>query len=44
MNSIISIAEKYDLMILEDVAQSFGTKYNNKHLGHFGDVGCFLFS
>ncbi len=43
MNTIISIAEKYDLMILEDVAQSFGTKYEDKHLGTLGDIGCFSF-
>jgi UDP-2-acetamido-2-deoxy-ribo-hexuluronate aminotransferase len=35
---ISTIAEKYDLFVLEDAAQSFGAPYNNRRAGGFGDV------
>ena len=41
MPAIMKIAKKYNLKIIEDAAQSFGSKYKNKHAGTFGDVGCF---
>ncbi|MBT4335441.1 DegT/DnrJ/EryC1/StrS family aminotransferase [bacterium] len=40
---IKSLAKKYGLFLIEDVAQSFGAKYNNKFLGTFGDISCFSF-
>ncbi len=43
MTEISSIADKYNLKIVEDTAQSFGTIYNEKFLGTIGDVGCFSF-
>ena len=43
MAEISSIAAKYNLKIVEDTAQSFGTIYNEKFLGTIGDVGCFSF-
>ncbi len=43
MAEILSIADKYNLKIIEDTAQSFGTIYNEKFLGTVGDVGCFSF-
>ena len=33
-----------DINIIEDACQSFGSKYNGKYLGTFGNVGCFSFS
>ena len=41
MTAIMKIAKKYNLKIIEDAAQSFGSKYKNKHAGTFGDIGCF---
>lgn len=41
MSAIIKIAKKYNLKVIEDAAQSFGSKYKNKHAGTFGDIGCF---
>ena len=32
MDEVCSIAKDYDLRIVEDTAQSFGTKYDKKHL------------
>ena len=41
---IKKIAKKFYLKIIEDAAESVGVKYKNKHLGTFGDVGCFSFN
>ena len=41
MDRIKQIAEKYNLIIIEDAAQSFGAKYKNKMVGTFGTAGCF---
>ena len=43
MSSILKIAKKNRLKIIEDCAHSFGTIYRNKHVGNFGHVGCFSF-
>ena len=43
MEKIIQIAKKYNLKIIEDVAQSFGTEFENKKLGTLGDAGCYSF-
>ena len=40
---ICKIAKKHNLKVIEDCAQSFGTKYKNKFTGTFGDFGCFSF-
>jgi dTDP-4-amino-4,6-dideoxygalactose transaminase len=40
MTPIIRIAKKYNLKIVEDAAQSFGSKYKEKFSGTFGDIGC----
>ena len=42
MKKISEIAEKYNLPIIEDCAQSHGAKFQNKFTGTFG-VGCFSF-
>ena len=41
MNKIIKLSKKYNLKVIEDCAHSFGTLYKKKHVGSFGDVGCF---
>ena len=41
MNKIMKIAKKYNLKVIEDAAQSIGTKYKSKKVGTFGDIGCF---
>ena len=41
MDTIIKISKKYKIPVIEDAAQSIGTKYNNKQVGTFGKVGCF---
>ena len=37
----MQIAKKYKLIVIEDAAQAFGAKFNNKMVGTFGTAGCF---
>jgi|TARA_Y100000294_G_C8554179_1_gene336535 dTDP-4-amino-4,6-dideoxygalactose transaminase len=41
MKSIIKIAKKHKLKIIEDAAQGFGAKYNGKFVGNFGLAAAF---
>ncbi len=41
MDKIMEAASKYDLKVIEDVAQSNGGSYRGQKLGSFGDAGCF---
>jgi len=44
MDEIMEIAEKYDLFVIEDAAQSIGGKYKGRHTGTIGDMGVFSFN
>ncbi|MFH1715107.1 MAG: DegT/DnrJ/EryC1/StrS family aminotransferase [Elusimicrobiota bacterium] len=37
------IAKKYNVLLIEDCAQSVGAAYKSKLTGSFGDAGCFSF-
>lgn len=41
MDEIMAEAKKYNLMVIEDVAQSMGSSYKGQKSGTFGDIGCF---
>jgi len=43
MKSIMEIADKHKLYVVEDCAQSHGAGQNGVKTGSFGDVGCFSF-
>ncbi len=43
MDSIMEIARKHDLFVIEDCAQAHGAEYKGKKVGSIGDVGCFSF-
>jgi dTDP-4-amino-4,6-dideoxygalactose transaminase len=43
MDSIIKIAKKYGLFVVEDAAQGLGAKYKGKHAGTFGLASCISF-
>ena len=43
MDKICAVAEKYNLKLIEDCAQSHGAKFNGKMTGTFGNAGCFSF-
>jgi len=44
MDLIMTIANKHNLKVVEDVAQSPGVKHKGKLLGTFGDCGIFSFT
>ncbi|MDA9696711.1 DegT/DnrJ/EryC1/StrS family aminotransferase [Candidatus Pelagibacter sp.] len=41
MKKILYLKKKYKLYLIEDCSQAFGSKYDNKYCGTFGDFGCF---
>ena len=43
MSTIITIAQKHNLSIIEDACQAHGALYKNKKVGILGDMGCFSF-
>ena len=43
MDSIIDIAKKYNLFVVEDCAQAHGATYKGKKVGSFGDAAAFSF-
>jgi len=44
MESINSIANKYNLSVIEDSAQALGAKFKGRHAGTLSDIGCFSLS
>ena len=44
IENIVRIAKKFNLKVIEDAAEALGSFYKNKHLGTFGDIGCFSFN
>ncbi len=43
MQPILKIAEKYNLVVIEDAAQAIGAEHNGMRAGAMGDFGCFSF-
>lgn len=43
LDPIMDIAQKYNLLVLEDAAHAFGAMYKGKHLGTIGDFAAFSF-
>ena len=43
MEELKKICVRNNLYLIEDVAEGFGSKYNNKYAGSFGDVSTFSF-
>ena len=43
MDKIMQIADKYNLLVVEDAAQAINSKYKGRYLGTIGDVGCYSF-
>ncbi|MFC1549635.1 DegT/DnrJ/EryC1/StrS family aminotransferase [Nitrospirota bacterium] len=43
MKTIMDIADKHGLMVIEDCAQSIGAHIEGKKTGSFGNTGCFSF-
>jgi len=43
MDPIMEIARKYNLLVIEDAAQSIGAEYKGRKAGSMGDIGIFSF-
>ena len=43
MDTIMEIAKKHDLKVIEDAAQGVMAKYKDRYLGTIGDIGCYSF-
>ena len=43
MDRLIGIAERHNLVVIEDCAESHGAMFRGKMTGSFGDMGCFSF-
>lgn len=43
MKSIMKIAKKYKLFVIEDAAEAHGAEFAGKKVGSIGDIGCFSF-
>ncbi|HLD79085.1 MAG TPA: DegT/DnrJ/EryC1/StrS family aminotransferase [Candidatus Nanoarchaeia archaeon] len=41
MDTIMQIAMKHHLFVVEDAAQAVGARYKNRRVGSLGDTGCF---
>ncbi|MEA5444341.1 DegT/DnrJ/EryC1/StrS family aminotransferase [Gammaproteobacteria bacterium AB-CW1] len=43
MDRIMAVAEKHGLKVIEDCAQAFGARFDDRPVGSFGHSGCFSF-
>jgi dTDP-4-amino-4,6-dideoxygalactose transaminase len=43
IEKIKKICQEHNLFLIEDCAQAHGAKIRQKHVGTFGDIGCFSF-
>jgi dTDP-4-amino-4,6-dideoxygalactose transaminase len=43
LDEIYAFAHKHSLRVIEDAAHAFGTTYQGKRIGGFGDIVCFSF-
>jgi dTDP-4-amino-4,6-dideoxygalactose transaminase len=44
MDRIVELCKQYNVVLIEDAAESLGTYYKGKHTGTFGDYGIFSFN
>ncbi len=43
MDAIMAVADKHNLIVVEDAAQAHGAEYKGKRAGSIGHIGCFSF-
>jgi dTDP-4-amino-4,6-dideoxygalactose transaminase len=43
MPAIMDLARRHDVKVIEDCAIALGARYGGRHVGLFGDAGCFSF-
>jgi len=44
MQSIVKIARRHDLTVIEDATESLGAQYQGQMVGHLGDIACLSFN
>jgi perosamine synthetase len=44
MDSILALARRFKLAVIEDATESLGAEYRDKPVGHLGDIACFSFN
>jgi aminotransferase in exopolysaccharide biosynthesis len=44
IDEIVAICEEYQLLVVEDAAESLGSRYKDQHTGTFGNIGVFSFN
>ena len=44
ITKLLKICKKYKVKIVEDSSEALGSKYKNRHLGTFGDIGILSFN
>ncbi len=43
MHELVRICKKHKIYLIEDCAEAIGTRYENQHVGTFGDISTFSF-
>ncbi len=43
LHAVLEIASAHEIHVIEDAACGFGAEYHGRHVGTFGDTGCFSF-
>lgn len=43
LSSLVKLAEEFEVILIEDAAESLGARYDGRHVGTFARVGCFSF-
>lgn len=43
MDKLVALCRKHNLFLIEDCAEAFGSRFNGKHVGTFGDIATFSF-
>jgi len=43
MISVMALAKRHDLLVVEDAAQGLGVTFGDRHVGTFGQIGCMSF-
>jgi dTDP-4-amino-4,6-dideoxygalactose transaminase len=43
MDTVMAVAKKHKLIVIEDACQAIGAEWNGKRAGSIGDYGCFSF-
>ncbi|MCB0640206.1 MAG: LegC family aminotransferase [Phaeodactylibacter sp.] len=44
MDRLMAIAERFQLLVIEDATEALGSYYKGRHSGSFGTLGCFSFN